>query len=232
MISNGAIRQKSPLLASPMLSFPVVFVSSARESDRNRINMAKRGGDFSIQDSNSDQEEPTEKIGRKYDGAAKYRVKYNPSWAKEYPVKAVDNDRYSFFCIPCGKSVSCHHQGLRDVKVHCERDTHRRRVEEEKKSHSIRRFLSKPVNSGTNVIKAEVIITNFLVQHNLPIAAADHLGPLLKEIFPDSKICSGLCLRTHENFSNIKRCPGSPLPQLFSGSLQTPSLQSGYRWLK
>ena len=29
-----------------MLSFPVVFVSSARESDRNRINMAKRGGDF------------------------------------------------------------------------------------------------------------------------------------------------------------------------------------------
>ena len=27
-----------------MLSFPVVFVRSARESDRNRINMAKRGG--------------------------------------------------------------------------------------------------------------------------------------------------------------------------------------------
>ena len=31
-----------------MLSFPVVFVSSARESDRNRINVAKRSGDFSI----------------------------------------------------------------------------------------------------------------------------------------------------------------------------------------
>ena len=29
-----------------MLSFPVVFVSSARESDRNRINKAKRGADF------------------------------------------------------------------------------------------------------------------------------------------------------------------------------------------
>ena len=66
-----------------MLSFPVVFVSSARESDRNRINMGKRGGDFSIEDSNSDtetdREEPAEMIGRKYDGAAKYRVKYNPS---------------------------------------------------------------------------------------------------------------------------------------------------------
>ena len=39
-----------------MLSFPVVFVSSARESDRNRVNMGKRGGDFSIEDSNSDTE--------------------------------------------------------------------------------------------------------------------------------------------------------------------------------
>ena len=70
-----------------MLSFPVVFVSTARE--RDRINMAKRG--CSIEDSNSDsetdREEPAEKIGRKYDGTAKYRVKYNPSWAKEYPVK-------------------------------------------------------------------------------------------------------------------------------------------------
>ena len=156
-----------------MLSFPVDFVSSARESDRNRMNMAKRGCDFAIEDLNSDtetdREEPAEKVGRKYDGAAKYHLKYNPSLAKEYPVKAVDNDRYSFFCIPCGKSVSCHHQGLRDVKVHCERDTHRRRLEDEKKSHSIQRFLSKPWNSGSNVIKAEVMITN-LEQHNLPMA--------------------------------------------------------------
>ena len=50
-----------------MLSFPVVFVSSALESYCNRINMAKRGGDFSIEDSNSDTEtdrqEPAEMIG-------------------------------------------------------------------------------------------------------------------------------------------------------------------------
>ena len=50
-----------------MLSFPVVFVSSAQESDRNRINMGKRGGDFSIEYSNSytetDREEPAEMIG-------------------------------------------------------------------------------------------------------------------------------------------------------------------------
>ena len=107
--------------------------------------------------------------------------------------------------------------------MHCERDTHRRRVEDEKKSHSIRRFLSKPENSGSNVIKAEVMITNFLVQHNLPIATADHLGPLFKEIFPDA---SG---RTKTSaILNVAQVPTAT----FSGSLQKPSLQSGYRWLK
>ena len=32
------------------------------------------------------------------------------------------------------------------------------------------------------------MVTNFLIQHNLPIATAGHLGPLFKTIFPDSKI--------------------------------------------
>ena len=114
--------------------------------------------------------------------------------------------------------------------MHCERDTHRRRVEDEKKSHSIRRFLSKPGNSGSNVIKAEVMITNFLVQHNLPIATADHLSPLFKEIFPDSKIAAAYASgRTKTSaILNVARVPTAT----FSGSLQKPSLQSGYRWLK
>ena len=74
--------------------------------------------------------------------------------------------------------------------MHCERDTHRRTVEDEKNIYSIRRFLSKPGNSGSNVIKDKIMITNFLVQHNPPIPTADHVGPLFKEIFPDSKIAA------------------------------------------
>ena len=47
------------------------------------------------------------------------------------------------------------------------------------------------------VTKAELKVTNFLLQHNLPIATADHLGPLFKEIFPDNSIASSyLCGRT------------------------------------
>ena len=89
--------------------------------------MAKRVHDSDSEINSDEDESEALKVGRKYDGAAKYRVKYNPSWAKEYPIEAVANDRYSFHCIPCGKSVRCEHQGLRDAKVHCERDSHKRR---------------------------------------------------------------------------------------------------------
>uniref|UniRef100_A0A1X7UVC4 DUF4371 domain-containing protein n=1 Tax=Amphimedon queenslandica TaxID=400682 RepID=A0A1X7UVC4_AMPQE len=34
-------------------------------------------------------------------------------------------------------------------------------------------------------------MTNLLVQHNVPLAVADHLSPLFSDIFPDSKIAKG-----------------------------------------
>ena len=34
-------------------------------------------------------------------------------------------------------------------------------------------------------------MTNLLVQHNVPLAGADHLSPLFRDIFPDSKIAKG-----------------------------------------
>lgn len=30
-------------------------------------------------------------------------------------------------------------------------------------------------------------VANFIVQHNLPLAVADHLSPLLRDIFPESE---------------------------------------------
>lgn len=31
-------------------------------------------------------------------------------------------------------------------------------------------------------------VANYMVEHNIPFAAADHLSPLLRDIFPDSQI--------------------------------------------
>lgn len=41
------------------------------------------------------------------------------------------------------------------------------------------------------IARAEVKMANLLVQHNIPIAVADHLGPMMKDIFPDSSIAQG-----------------------------------------
>ena len=72
--------------------------------------------------------------------AAKYNTKYNPSWGKIYPLKAVPNDRHSCFCIPCGKKIRCGHQGLRDIKVHCNCDSHKKNVTAANKNSNISQF--------------------------------------------------------------------------------------------
>ena len=46
-----------------------------------------------------------------------------------------------------------------------------------------------------NVSRAEVMVTNFFIQHNLPNATGEHLGPLFKAIVLDSQIAKS-CSRT------------------------------------
>ena len=165
---------------------------------QNKTASAKRGHDDTNSVSSDEdfadsgpEECSTSKASKKYDGSAKYKVKFNPFWSQNYPVKAVSNDRFSFHCIPCARAISCGHQGLKDVKVHCERVTHKKRVDAAKKTQSIAQLIATGTDfTSKNVIKAEVMVTNSLVQHNLPIATADHLGPLFKEVFPDRKIAA------------------------------------------
>ena len=65
---------------------------------------------------------------RQLNMAATYKVVFKPEWEKNFPIQAVPSDKYKFYCIPCGENVSCHHQGLGDVKAHCERDTHNKNL--------------------------------------------------------------------------------------------------------
>ena len=41
-------------------------------------------------------------------------------------------------------------------------------------------------------MKAELLFTNFLIEHNLPLATADHAGPLFRATFPGSKMAKML----------------------------------------
>ena len=126
---------------------------------------------------------------RKYTGFFQYKVVFKESWKADYPIKAVPNDKYKFHCLPCGRNLSCHHQGLKEVKNHCGKNTHKMNLRGWKSQPKITSAYSPTDTPLKNkVLNAEVAVTNFLVQHNLPLATADHLGPLIKSIFPDSKI--------------------------------------------
>ena len=51
-------------------------------------------------------------------------------------------------------------------------------------------FLSSESTSALdeNVMKAELLFTRFICEHDLPISTADHAGKLLNAMFLDSKI--------------------------------------------
>lgn len=48
-----------------------------------------------------------------------------------------------------------------------------------------------------STINAEVMFTEFLVEHNCPLSVSDHASKLFKKMFPDSKIAEQYgCART------------------------------------
>ena len=53
------------------------------------------------------------------------------------------------------------------------------------------------------VVNAEVKTTNFLVQHNLPLATADNLSSLFKEVFPDRSTTKNYASRRTKTTSII-----------------------------
>ena len=103
-----------------------------------------------------------------------------------------------FHCKICNKDLSCSHGDTSDLVRHCTAVTHQKQEKERRTQPSIGSF-TYTKNSSTDIRtrKAEIKLTGFLAEHNLSIAAADHLSSLIKECFPDSKIaCSYSYART------------------------------------
>ena len=72
-------------------------------------------------------------------------------------------------------------------KNHCSTATHKRCEKQAKSQPSVSHLVnsSEPKDA---VNRAEAIMSNLLIQHNVPLATSDHLGPLFRSAFPDSDI--------------------------------------------
>ena len=156
-------------------------------------------------------------------GAAVYRTKFKKAWTQTYPfIKEVPGDAYSFLCTISQRQVSCKHQGRHDVERHIGKDLHKSNVKGAKSQISLpfqplSSALSEKVRYETyntaiivqifiyckllytfclfQTIRAEVKVATMLVQHNIPLALADELTPLFRDIFSDSEIAKNFSSR-------------------------------------
>ena len=148
--------------------------------------------------SNSDSPPPEKKA------KISYKCKYNKEWAASFPVTSVSNEPGSFYCIPCMKKVLCEKQGKRDVERHCDptktNSLHNKNVRAKKISSQIPFTAAGSSSSSKHdnaVLRAEVMHTEFLAQHNIPLNTAEHLNKFYARAFPDSKIAKSFaCSRT------------------------------------
>ena len=124
----------------------------------------------------------------KMKGADVYRTKFSSAWIQQmYPfIHEVSGNEHSFHCTFCNRDVSCGHMGRHDVEWHVSKGMHQANV----KAAKLQSTLSfQPVSSAlTKVIRAEVKAATLLVQRNIPLALADELTPLFRDVFSDSQI--------------------------------------------
>ena len=105
----------------------------------------------------------------------KHKSNYNVQYAV---IRQSRIDRYHVFCLVCSADIGVAHGGIGDVKKHVLSLKHM--------SCNCAQFF--PPSSDTSVINAEVLFTEFLVEHNVAFAASEHAGPLFRWMFPDSDI--------------------------------------------
>lgn len=117
--------------------------------------------------------------------------KYLTEYEIKYPVVRKSNigDTYAF-CKLCQCDFSVGHSGLGDVTKHVKTAKHIARLSNNNDTGA--RKISNYFADGKDlsVIRAEVLFTEFIVEHNLPVACADHAGLLFRKMFPDSVIAT------------------------------------------
>ena len=91
---------------------------------------------------------------------------------------------------------------IKAVKEHCEGALHKTNVKASRGNQSDNTFFDKKIKD--QVTAAEVKITHFFVQHNLPLATAVHIGPLMRSCFPDSQIAKDYKCSATKTASIIK----------------------------
>ena len=127
---------------------------------------------------------------RKFMGAAQYKSTFQKEWTTKYKtfLRQVHGNCHAFYCVVCKKEVSVKHQGERDVIRHKDGEDHKRWEKSLRNQPTLNLATSSTSTLQYDTSKADVLAAKFIVEHNLPISVSDHMGPLFRQMFPDSDI--------------------------------------------
>ena len=120
---------------------------------------------------------------------------YKPEYSVRYPVisRSARGIHYAF-CTVCESHFSVAASGVWDVGTHVDGARHKQIYANKKKDKSMQasmtNFLVKDrvTEMEHKVVSAELMWVHFLVEHNIPIAVADHFTKMLPKMVPDSDI--------------------------------------------
>ena len=120
----------------------------------------------------------------------KREQKFLASYYKNNPcIVASKIDSTYARCTACEIDFKVSHGGIADVSKHVKSVRHIAKAAALKNSTPLGHFLETCDKSVDNrVIRAEVMFTAFLVEHNVPLAASDHAGNLFRSMFPNNDI--------------------------------------------
>ena len=128
---------------------------------------------------------------------------FRPEYEKDFHgITSSKTSVHHAFCQACNCDILISHGGRADIKLHCARKKHLENIPRWDKFLKTKVpissvFPSARVKTDLSIIRAETLLTNFLSEHNLPIATADHCSDLFRKMFPDSNIAQKFsCGRT------------------------------------
>lgn len=116
--------------------------------------------------------------------------KFLPEYSAQWPcLRPSSNSPHAAFCTVCNTTFFVNHGGKYDCSRHISSSKHRNFSDRKAIAKKMpETFFTVDSDASLGATKAEMLFTSFLIQHNVPLSAADHAGHLFKVMFPDSKI--------------------------------------------
>ena len=111
----------------------------------------------------------------------------------------------------CKKHVSVKCGGREDLNKHVETKLYRQIAQTVQTTSPMTLFVT--TDSDTEVTKAEMLFTHFLIEHTLPVAVSDHARPLFRQMFGDSKAAAKYGCGQSKTTA-IKKCLAEQHPPL------------------